>query len=159
MSADPAKLIHPGIRRVDRRDEPGESEDELRAAGCGEDLISGVAFLSHGRLEAAHRIAQARGGAAGCYLHGMMHRLEGDLPNARYWFGRSRAEGDDAIRRAVAARLADDPDAAAVHEGFCDRATFDPGAWTAHLESGNRDADAEHRVIAAESEALIETEG
>lgn len=39
-------------------------------------------------LEASHRISQNLDDATGALWHGIMHRLEGDCANARYWFRR-----------------------------------------------------------------------
>ncbi|MGH7316277.1 MAG: hypothetical protein ACREJS_08465, partial [Candidatus Rokuibacteriota bacterium] len=45
-------------------------------------------------------------------LHGIVHTLEGDLDNARYWYRRTTREfpGPDAVKREIAAaRLAQLP--------------------------------------------------
>ena len=39
-----------------------------------------------GDWEAAHRIAQDVGDADGAWVHAYLHRKEGDLSNARYWY-------------------------------------------------------------------------
>lgn len=50
-------------------------------------LLEGIALLWHDHWEAAHEIAQAREGQADFdLLHAMVHRREGDYPNANYWF-------------------------------------------------------------------------
>lgn len=41
-------------------------------------------------LEASHTISQVLTSASGSYLHGIMHRREGDFTNARYWFRQAR---------------------------------------------------------------------
>jgi hypothetical protein len=42
-----------------------------------------------GDWEAAHRIVQDReGDAAADWIHAVVHRMEGDLANARYWYRR-----------------------------------------------------------------------
>jgi hypothetical protein len=40
-------------------------------------------------LDASHRISQELADRTGSYLHGMMHRREGDYSNAKYWFARA----------------------------------------------------------------------
>ena len=61
---------------------------------------------------AAHEIVQAEGGADAAWVHAWLHRVEGDAPNAAYWYrraGKPVAEGGtdaegEAIARALAAR-------------------------------------------------------
>jgi len=51
----------------------------------------------HGEWEAAHQIAQDDTSAEGAWVHAWLHRIEGDLDNARYWYRRAQrevAEGD-----------------------------------------------------------------
>jgi len=38
----------------------------------------------------AHECAQAQDNAAGAAVHAYLHRKEGDLPNARYWYAKAR---------------------------------------------------------------------
>ena len=56
------------------------------------ELEKAIAFLEAGDWEAAHPIAQDDLSALGCWAHGIVHILEGDLGNARYWYGRARRE-------------------------------------------------------------------
>jgi hypothetical protein len=39
-------------------------------------------------LDESHRVSQSLHGREGSYWHGIMHRREGDYPNAKYWFRR-----------------------------------------------------------------------
>ena len=50
-----------------------------------------VALWHDGRddWEAAHRVAQDIDGASGAWVHAYLHRKEGDLPNASYWYRRA----------------------------------------------------------------------
>ncbi|MEO5700480.1 MAG: hypothetical protein ABIS17_06255 [Casimicrobiaceae bacterium] len=48
-----------------------------------------VQQLEQGRWEAAHAIVQSESGALACWAHGIVHLVEGDLDNARYWYGRA----------------------------------------------------------------------
>ena len=45
---------------------------------------------SKGDWEKAHAIVQNDDSELGCWAHGIVHLLEGDLGNARYWY-RARA--------------------------------------------------------------------
>jgi hypothetical protein len=50
----------------------------------------------HGFLDRSHEISQGLATAEGSFWHGIMHRREGDYPNAKYWF---RQAGPHAIHR------------------------------------------------------------
>ena len=39
--------------------------------------------------EAAHRVAQDVNGGEGAWVHAYLHRKEGDLGNAWYWYGKA----------------------------------------------------------------------
>ncbi len=62
-----------------------------------------------GEWDAAHAIVQELAGADAAWVHAWLHRVEGDLGNAGYWYrraGRRAAEGDpDREGRAIAAAL------------------------------------------------------
>ncbi len=42
-----------------------------------------------GEWHAAHELAQAQDDAVGAWVHAYLHRVEGDLPNAGYWYRRA----------------------------------------------------------------------
>ena len=50
-----------------------------------------------GEWEAAHELAQAQDDAEGAWVHAWLHRVEGDLGNADYWYRRAHrpARRDD----------------------------------------------------------------
>ena len=69
--------------------------DEFRAT-LGQpthpELPGSLAALWHdakGDWEAAHRIAQGIDTRDAAWVHAYLHRKEGDLSNARYWYGRA----------------------------------------------------------------------
>lgn len=45
-----------------------------------------------GNWERAHELAQAQHGEDGAWVHAWLHRIEGDLGNAEYWYRRARRE-------------------------------------------------------------------
>ena len=50
-------------------------------------LRSAVAHLEKGDWQAAHEIVQKdEDSALSCWAHGIVHVMEGDLANARYWY-------------------------------------------------------------------------
>jgi len=44
---------------------------------------------AHGDWARAHTLAQEDEGPAGSWVHAYLHRKEGDLANARYWYARA----------------------------------------------------------------------
>lgn len=55
-------------------------------------LQSALDHLDKGEWEAAHKIVQSDESPEGCWVHGIVHVMEGDLDNARYWYGRAGRE-------------------------------------------------------------------
>jgi hypothetical protein len=54
-------------------------------------LRSAVAHLEKGDWQAAHKLVQKdEDSALSCWAHGVVHVLEGDLPNARYWYKQAK---------------------------------------------------------------------
>ena len=51
------------------------------------EILSGL-WLVAGDIHASHSISQDLPSAEGSFLHGIMHRREGDFGNAKYWFRR-----------------------------------------------------------------------
>ncbi len=55
------------------------------------DLGQAIALLRAGDWQAAHVIVQEdEASALSCWAHGIVHVLEGDESNARYWYGRAK---------------------------------------------------------------------
>jgi hypothetical protein len=72
-------------------------------------------WAAKGDWTQAHRIVMDASGADAAWVHAYLHRLEGDLPNARYWYGVARrppATGsfDEEWHAIVAALVAAGPD-------------------------------------------------
>ena len=95
---------------------------ELRAAarGAGAEAkppaglspaLAALWHLARDEWDAAHHAAQSDGGRVGCWVHAHLHRVEGDLANAGYWYRRadlppSEAPLDDEWEEIAAALLA-----------------------------------------------------
>jgi hypothetical protein len=86
-------------------------EDSLGEGAPPPGLAPALVGLWHalrGEWEEAHDAVQPSD-AACSWVHGILHREEGDLPNARYWYRRAeRPEGEGDLRdeyRAAAAIL------------------------------------------------------
>ena len=54
------------------------------------DLARAVTHLATRDWQAAHEIVQHDESALAAWLHGIVHTLEGDLDNARYWYRRAK---------------------------------------------------------------------
>ena len=66
----------------------------LRSRRC----CSAPVARREGDWDEAHRMAQDVGGTDGAWVHAYLHRKEGDLANARYWY-RRRVTGRDRVGR------------------------------------------------------------
>lgn len=60
---------------------------ERQKAAC----VRALLWYAAGDLHAAHEIVQPMPGPDGAYIHGMIHRVEDDFDNARYWFSQAAA--------------------------------------------------------------------
>ena len=55
------------------------------------DLAKAADLLAAGDWQAAHKIVQEdEASPLACWAHGIVHIMEGDLPNARYWYGEAK---------------------------------------------------------------------
>jgi len=60
------------------------------SSGAGDPVREAAALLARGDWQAAHDIVQAHESLPhAAWAHGIVHILEGDLDNARYWYGRA----------------------------------------------------------------------
>ena len=54
-------------------------------------LERALALLESGDWQAAHEIVQKdENSRLSCWAHGIVHLLEGDIPNARYWYRQAK---------------------------------------------------------------------
>ncbi len=69
------------------------------------DLLAALDAAEAGRLEEAHASVQRdESDAIACWIHAVLHAIEGDRGNARYWF--AKAGKLDRADNAPAAELA-----------------------------------------------------
>ena len=70
-------------------------------------LSTALEHLEKHDWESAHKIVQSDESLEGCWIHGIVHVMEGDLDNARYWYGRAeRAFSDETANEIAAAKKA-----------------------------------------------------
>ena len=71
--------------------------------------VQALWFEAKGDWHRAHELAQAGDDAESAWVHAYLHRVEGDLGNAAYWYRRAgRPQTDRALReewRAIAGDL------------------------------------------------------
>lgn len=65
-------------------------------------LAAALKFAQEGAWKDAHAIVQGLGNdPIACWLHGVLHKIEGDFGNARYWYARCDQEFEDFSDSAV----------------------------------------------------------
>jgi hypothetical protein len=73
----------------------------LSKASCPSSLPKPLQALwcdHKGDWQKAHQIVQNAGGSDNAWIHAYLHRKEGDLSNARYWYrGAGRSEPTDML--------------------------------------------------------------
>jgi hypothetical protein len=91
------------IQRVAEAD-----DDEIASANGPEaKCIRSLLYLAAGGVDQAHRIVQEISTSDAAYIHGIIHRIDDDFDNARYWFRRAGMQPATAemYRRAAANSL------------------------------------------------------
>jgi hypothetical protein len=63
--------------------------------GLNNELLSAVDAALAGEWDRAHRIVQDLGGQVACHIHAVLHKIEGDEWNSRYWYARTNARYED----------------------------------------------------------------
>ena len=126
---------------------PREVADPLMALACQSGL-----WLLHRFLDRSHEISQRIETPTGSFWHGIMHRLEGDYSNAKYWF---RRVGDHPIYEALATAAQD-----VCADAFASKPNWDPfnyiDRWEAATNSPTPDAPALRRIGRIEWDLLFD---
>ena len=55
-------------------------------------LAAALRNLGNGDWQRAHAQVQQDESALGCWAHGIVHAMEGDVDNARYWYRRAHRD-------------------------------------------------------------------
>lgn len=56
------------------------------------DYLEALNLVKAGRWDEAHKLVQQYSDPLSCRIHAYLHREEGDLGNAGYWYGRAGVE-------------------------------------------------------------------
>ena len=59
------------------------------------DYINILNLAKEGEWDKAHQLVQPYSDQWSCLIHGYLHRVEGDLSNAQYWYDRAESELPD----------------------------------------------------------------
>lgn len=75
------------------------------STGTSQSLETALEHLGKGEWDAAHKIVQRDASLTGCWVHAIVHVMEGEHDNARYWYGRAkRAFSDDTAQELAAVK-------------------------------------------------------
>lgn len=58
-------------------------------------LLKGIALAQAGDWDASHHIVQNYNNATACWIHAVLHKIEGDESNSRYWYARCNVAFED----------------------------------------------------------------
>jgi hypothetical protein len=97
----------PPDKQLVKRIAAAEDREIATVDGPEAKCIRSLLLFLTGGLEQAHRIVQELSTTDAAYIHGMIHRIDDDFDNARYWFRRASMEAATAemYRRAAANSL------------------------------------------------------
>lgn len=59
------------------------------------ELLKAIALAQNNEWDAAHHIAQEYNNATACWIHAILHKIEGDKGNSRYWYARCNISYED----------------------------------------------------------------
>lgn len=52
------------------------------------ELLKAIRLVQENQWDAAHRIVQEYNNPTACWIHAVLHKIEGDESNSRYWYAR-----------------------------------------------------------------------
>ena len=77
----------------------------MAMSALNDDLLQAVELALAGKWDAAHELVQQyEADAAAAWIHAVLHKIEGDLANSRYWY--RRADRMDRVTEEPHAELA-----------------------------------------------------
>ena len=72
------------------------------------DSLKALWWAARGDWDKAHKIVMDDDSADAAWVHAYLHRVEGDLPNARYWYGQAKRSAADGALEAEWAAITTD---------------------------------------------------
>jgi hypothetical protein len=60
-----------------------------------QEMAHAVQLALNDDWDAAHQIVQDLNHAKACWIHAVLHKIEGDVGNSRYWYARCDHEYED----------------------------------------------------------------
>ena len=51
--------------------------------------LKAISYIEKGDWDASHQLIQRYNSGTACWIHAHLHRVEGDLWNAKYWYERA----------------------------------------------------------------------
>ncbi len=76
-------------------------------------LLQATQLALAGEWDKAHEIVQDMNDSEACWIHGVLHKIEGDEWNSRYWYARSQHQYEqfddtELELKSIASRLNDE---------------------------------------------------
>ena len=56
------------------------------------ELLKAIKLAQNGQWDESHRIVQEYNNPTACWIHAVLHKIEGDESNSRYWYARCDAD-------------------------------------------------------------------
>ncbi len=154
----PIRAVDCGVTSAEGKRLYGLIEDSGLAS---DSLVAAMLWLRVGIIEPAHEIVQDGATPLASYLHGVVHRLEGDYWNAKYWFRKVHDKRLlQSIFIAVVQRIETEGLLAVAKSlNFVQGSQFLPAEFvTAHEQMNQQTKTAEEQKFAMESIAWFEWE-
>jgi hypothetical protein len=128
------------------------SEESSQAALA---LISGL-YLWNGSMDSSHTISQDLENRTGSYLHGILHRLEPDYSNAKYWFRMAGGHPDGDLLQKETLKLLQESGNEALYLKFTQKTGWNPGLLTDMVEAALQTRGTGDEVLLLEQIQAIE---
>jgi hypothetical protein len=136
-------------QRLIQRVAAAEDHEIAEVNGPEAKCVRSLLLMAVGGLDQAHRIVQAISTSDGAYIHGLIHRIDDDFDNARYWFRRA---GVLSVTPGMYRR------AAAGSATVASRPSWDPFLVTEMVETSRKTGVTEElrTILTIEFEGLLE---
>ena len=154
----PIRAVESGAKSAEGKRLSGLIADSGLAS---DSMVAAMLWLRFGIIEPAHEIVQDGATPLASYLHGVVHRLEGDYWNAKYWFRQVHDKRQlQSISIAMVERIEKEGLLAVAKSlNFVQGSHFLPAEFvTAHEQMNHQTKKSEEQKFAMESMAWFEWE-